>query len=132
MIFDYVGGTKDLLKQDPALKFCRNENKVISILTETHMDYDQMHPIRNSWLNPIFFSPGDSHTKGLLVLLRLGLEIGIDPKGRVVSFRVTPSTDRVLYLYAPSGYSTWEQLARECLFKGLQKYLWKKIWGKWK
>ena len=42
MIFDHVGGIKDPLKQDPALKFCRNENKVISILTETHMNYDQI------------------------------------------------------------------------------------------
>ena len=53
----------------------------------------------NNWLGPIFFSLGDSHTKGSLVLLHPGFE-GIteavtDPKrggggGGVVSFKVTP------------------------------------------
>ena len=48
----------------------------------------------------MFFSPGDSHTKGMLFLLHLGLEgiteVDTDPKGRFVSFKVTPSNDRVL------------------------------------
>ena len=42
----------------------------------------------------IFFSPGDSHTKGSLVLLHPSLEgiteVGTDPKGGFVSFKVTP------------------------------------------
>ena len=46
------------------------------------------------WLVPIFFSPGDSHTKGSLVLLFLALggitEVGTDPKEEFVSFKVTP------------------------------------------
>ena len=54
-------------------------------------------------MDPIFFSPGDSRTKGLLVLLHLGLEgvteVDTDPKGRFVSFKVTPSNDRVLCVY---------------------------------
>ena len=82
--------------------------KDISILTETHINHDQIHHqihiIRNNWLGPIFFSPGDSHTKGLLALLHLGLEgvteVDTDPKGRFVSFKVTPSNDRVLCVYA--------------------------------
>ena len=78
-------------------------------------------------MGPIFYSPGDSHTKGLLVLLYLGLE-GItevypDPKGRFVSFKVTLSNDRVLCVYAPSGYSTREELARGRFFEGLQNYM---------
>ena len=67
--------------QDLALEFCGNKkqktNKDISILTETHINHDkiqhQIH-IRNNWLGPIFFSPRDSHTKGSLVLIYLGLE----------------------------------------------------------
>ena len=115
MIYDHVGGIRDPLKQDLALEFCRNQNKVIIILTNTHINHDQIHHIRNKWLGPIFFSPGDSHTKRLLVLLHLVLE-GIteedtDPKERFVSFKVTPSYDRVLCVYAPSGYSTREPLA---------------------
>ena len=49
---------------------------------------------RNNWLGPIVFSAGDSHTKGLLVLLHLSLEgipeVVTDPKGEFVSFKVTP------------------------------------------
>ena len=70
---------------------------------------------------PIFFSPGDSHTKGLLVLLHLGLEgiteVDSDTKGRFESFKVTPSNDKVICVYAPSGY-------RGRFFEGLN-ILWK-------
>ena len=73
------------------------KNKDIIILTETHINHDQIHHqihVRNNWLGPIFFSPGDSHIKGLLVLLHLGLEgiseLDTNPKGGFVSFKVTP------------------------------------------
>ena len=105
----------------------KKQNKDISILPETYISYDQIHHIRNDWLGTIFFSHEDSHTKGLLVLLHLCLEgiikIDIDPKERFVSFKVTPSNDRVLCVHAPSGYSTREQLARGRLFEGLQNYM---------
>ena len=78
--------------------------KDVSILTETHIDPDQIHHIRNNWLGTIFLSPGDSHTKRLLVSLHLGLEgvteFDTDPKGRFVPFNATPSNDRVLCVYA--------------------------------
>ena len=105
MIYDNFGG-RDPLKQNLALQFCRNRNKDVSILTETHINLDQIHHIRNNWLSTIFFSPGDSPTKGLLVLLHLCLEgvteVVTDPKGRFVSFKVTPSNDIVLCVYALS------------------------------
>ena len=79
-------------------------------LTETHINLGQIHHIGNNWLGAIFFSSGDSHTKGVLVLLHLGLErvteVDNDPKGKFVFFKVTPSNDRVLCVYAPSGHST--------------------------
>ena len=104
MICDNVGGITDPFKQDQALEFCRKKSKGISILIETLINHDQIRRIRNNWLGPIFFSSGDSHTKGLLVLLHLGLEgvteVDTDPKGRFVSFKVTPSNDRVLCVYA--------------------------------
>ena len=82
--------------------------------------------IRNNWFGPIFFSPGNSHTKRLLVLLYLGLEsiteVDADPKGRFVSFNVTRYIDKVLCVYALSGYSTRE-LARGRFFEGLQNYM---------
>ena len=127
MIYDHVGGIRDPLKQDLALEFCRNQNKVISIFTKTHINHGQIHHIRTNWLGPIFFSPGVSHTKGLLVLLHLGIEgitgVATDPKGMLVSFKFTPSNDRVLCFYASSGYSTTEQLARGRFFEGLQSYM---------
>ena len=61
------------------------------------------------------FSLLESH-KSMLVLLHLDLEgiteVDTDPKGRFVSFKGTASNDRVLCVYAPSGYSTRDQLAR--------------------
>ena len=64
--------------------------KIISILTKTHMNHDQIHHTRNNWLGAIFFSTGDSHTKGRPFLVHLGLEditeVDTDPKGRLVSF----------------------------------------------
>ena len=126
MIYDHVGGMKDPLKQNLVPEFCRNQNKDISILTQTMINHDQMHHVRNNWLGFIFFCPGDSHTKGLLVLHHLGLEgiteVGTDPKGRFVSFKVTTSNDRFLYVYVSSGYSTREQLAKGSFFEGLQNY----------
>ena len=55
-------------------------------------------------MGAVFFSPEDSQTKGLLALLYQGLEgvteVNTDPKGRFVSFKVTPSNDRVICVYA--------------------------------
>ena len=103
MIYDNFHGIRDPLKQNLALQFCRNQNKDVSILTETHIKLDQIHHIRNNWLGVIFFSPGDRHTKGLLALLHLSLEnvneVDTDPKGRFVSFKVTLSNDKVLCVY---------------------------------
>ena len=118
MIYDNASGIRDPFKQDLALAFYRrkNNNKDVSILIETHVNYDHIHHIRSSCLVPIFFSPGDSHTKGLLVVLHLGLEgiteVDSNTKGRFESFKVTPSNDKVICVYAPSGYSTREQLTR--------------------
>ena len=86
------GGIRNPLKQNLA-EFCRNRNKDVSILTESHISLVPLHHIRNNWLGTIFFSPGDSHTKGLLVLIHLGLEgvieVDTDPKGRIAYFKVT-------------------------------------------
>ena len=95
MIYDNVGSIRDPLKQDLALEFCRRKIKDISYLT--HINHDQIHHhihIRNNWLNPICFSPGDSTTKGSLVLIHLGFEgiteVDTNPKEGFVSFKVTP------------------------------------------
>ena len=84
--------------------------------SQTHINYDQIYHIRNDWFGSIFFSPGDSHTKRLLVLLHPGLEVvtefDSDPKWRFISFKVTTSNERVLCVYAPSRHNTREQLVR--------------------
>ena len=46
--------TKELL----AREFWRNQNKVMSIWTETHINHDQIHHIRNNWLDSNFFCLG--------------------------------------------------------------------------
>ena len=103
MIYDNFSGIRDPLKQNLALQFCRNRYKGVSILTETHINLDHVHLIRNK-LGAMFFPTGDIHTKGLLVLLHLFLEgvteVDTDPEGRFVSFHVTHSNDRVLCVYA--------------------------------
>ena len=40
-----------------------------------------------------------------------------------MSFKVTPSNDKVLCVYAPLGHSTREQLARGRFFEGVQNYM---------
>ena len=53
-------------------------------------------------MGPIFFSPGDTHTKGMLFLLHLGLEgiteVDTDPKGRCLSFKVITSNESSLFV----------------------------------
>ena len=76
--------------------------KIISILTETHINNDQIHHTINNWLGSIFLSPEDSHTKVMLFLLHLGLEsiteVDTDPKGRFVSFKATLSNESSLFV----------------------------------
>ena len=46
-----------------------------------------------------------------------------------MSFKVAPSNDRVLCIYAPSGHSNREQLVRGRFFEGLQNYIENKTEG---
>ena len=127
MTYDNFDGIRDPLKQDVAHQFCRDQSKGVSILTETHINLDQILHIKNNWLGAIFFSPGDSHTKGLLVLLYLGIEgvteVDTDPKGRFASFKVTPSNERVLYVYALG------KLPRNSCLEGVSLKNYKIIWN---
>ena len=120
MMYDHIGDIRNPLKQDFALAFCRNQNKVISILTEAHINHDKIYHIRNNWLVYNFFSLGDSHTKGCLSCFIWDLKLDTDPNGSFVSFKFTPSNDRFLCVYALSGYNTMEQLDRVRFFEGLQ------------
>ena len=74
-------------------------------------------------MGPIFFTLAYS-PKGLLALLHLNLqgvtEVDTDPKGKFVSFMVTLSNDRVLWVDAPSGNSTKKQLDRRRYLEWLQ------------
>ena len=104
------------MKQNLALQFCRKRNKDVSILTETHINLDQIYHIRNNWLDAIFLSPADSHTKGLLVLLHLGLE-------GITEVKTNPKWRFIYCFYALSGHSTRKQLAKGRSFEGLQNYM---------
>ena len=124
-----VGVIRDSLKQDLALEFCRKQNKYIGILTETHVNHDQMCQTRNNWLG-LSFSPLEI---GLLSQLHPGLEgvteVDTDPKGRFVSFKVTLSNNKVHCVSATSGHNTREQLVRGCSFERLQNYMENKCEG---
>ena len=89
-----VGGIRDPLKQDLALEFRRNQSKVICILTETHISHDQIHHIKNNWLGPIFFSPGESHTKGFQCsffwVFKVSLRLTLIEKRGLCSLRLLP------------------------------------------
>ena len=112
------------LKELLVLEFCRNPNKVISILTETHIYHDQIHHIRNNWLGSNFFSLGDSHTKGCLSCFIWDLKVDTDPKGRFVSFRFNPSNDRVLCVHAPQGIAPGNSWTADVSLKDY-KIIWK-------
>ena len=75
MIYNNLGGIRDPLKQNVALQFCRIRSKGVSFLTETHINLDQIHHVKSNWLGAIFFSPGDSQTKGLFFLFHLVLKV---------------------------------------------------------
>ena len=76
-------------------------------------------------MGAIFFSPGDSHTKDCLSCFiwvwKVSLRLTLIQNGKSMSFKATPSNDRVLCTLALSGHSTREQLAREC-FLDLRKW----------
>ena len=94
MIYVNFGGIRDILETESDTSVWQIGNKYVSILTETHINLDEINHIKNNWLGAIFYSPGDSHPKRLLVLPHLSLEgvtdVQNDPKLRFVSFMVTP------------------------------------------
>ena len=100
-----VGDSKDPLKQDLALEFCRNQIKDFSILTETNIKHNQMRNIRNSCLGPIFTSPGDSDSKELHVLLHPGLEdvieVALIQNGGLCHLRLLPLMKEFSVFVAP-------------------------------
>ena len=89
-----AGGIRDPLKLDLALAFCRKENKSINILTETHINYDQIHHIRNNWLGRISFFLGDSPRKGcfscFIQALKVSLRLTLIQKGGLCYLRLLP------------------------------------------
>ena len=113
--------TWNCIKELLGLEFGRNQNKGISILTQTRINHDQIPYIRNNWLGSKFFSLGDSHTKGCLCCFIWDLKIDTDPKERFASFKFTPSNYRNLCVYAPSKYSTWKQMLWKIKLYGKQK-----------
>ena len=80
-------------------------------------------------VGPPSFSLLECHTAGLLVLLHPGHSDHTDPKGRFVSFKVTPFNARRLCAYAPSEHSNRKELTKGHFFEGLQNYMENKNMG---
>ena len=89
MIYDHVGDIKVSSKRDLALVFCRNQNKVINILTETHIIHDQIHLIRKNWLSSIFFCRGD-FLPCFIWDFKVSLRSTLIQKGGLSSLRLLP------------------------------------------
>ena len=100
MIYDCVGAIRDPLKQDLAPEFYRNQKK--SSVFELKLISTMIRYTIQETIFPIFFSPGDSHTRGMFFLLHLGLEcvteVDTDPKERFVSFKVSTCNEISLFL----------------------------------
>ena len=89
MIYANVVCIIDPLKQDQALEFCKKQNKDISILTETRINHHQIHQIRTNVLGPIFLTPRNIHTKGLLAqVLKVSLRLTLIQKGDLCPSRL--------------------------------------------
>ena len=56
MIHVNVVHIKDSSKQDLSLEFSKNQKKDISILTESHINHDQIQYIKKTLVGPFFFS----------------------------------------------------------------------------
>ena len=128
-MYDYVGGIRDHLIEDLALQFCSNQSKVISNVTETQINHDQIRHIRNNWLGLIFFSPRDSLTKNgfpcFLWVLKVPLRLTMIQKGRLCPLRWFPLTAGLQGI-APGNSRLWGLSLRTTKLYGKQK------WGKWK
>ena len=102
-------------------------------MAETHIDNEQIHQIKNNWLGPVLISPGDTFSKGILILLHPGFpdvtEVDSDPNGRFISLKVASSDDRVLCVYAPSGHNNRDQLIRRRFFEEFLNYIDNKFKG---
>ena len=48
MLYANVGGIRDPVKQETVIEFCKSQNKDICILTETHINNEQIHQIKNN------------------------------------------------------------------------------------
>ena len=113
MIYDYFGGIRYPLKQGLALEFCRNKHKVTSILTQTHINHDQIHHIKNNWR--------------LLVLLDLGLwgitEIDTDPKGGFCFLRLLPMMTELSVVMPLQDVAPRKSWLEGRFFEGIQNYM---------
>ena len=115
MIYDHVDAIRDPLKQDLALEFCKKQNKVTSILTQTHIKHDRIRHIKNNWLSPNFFSPGEFTQKEcffyFICVLKVSLRLILIQREGLFPLRLIPLTIESS-VHLPSGYSTRAQLAR--------------------
>ena len=66
------------------------------------------------------FLSWNSHTKECLSCFIWDLKVDTDPQGTFVSFKFTPSNDRVLFVYAPQGIAPGNSWTGGRFFEGLQ------------
>ena len=101
--------TWNWIKELLALEFCRNQNKVISILTETHINHDQIHHIRNNWLGSNFFSLGIVTQKNAFLASSGTWRLTLIQKGGLCPLSLLPLFWKTAKLYGKQGQGKWRQ-----------------------
>ena len=108
----------------------KKAKKDISILTETHINHDQIYHIRSNWLGFIFFSPGvvtqKEYISYFIRVLRVSLRSTLIQKRGLCPLRGLPQMTE-FSLFIPFQ-RTREHLVREPFFEGLQDYMLFKSW----
>ena len=115
MIYDYFGGIRYPLKQGLTLEF-RNKYKVTSILTQTHINHDQIRHIRNNWLDPTFLSLGDCWFC-LIWVFEVSLRLTLILKGDLCLLRLLPVMIELSVVMPLQGVAPGNSWLGGCFFE---------------
>ena len=122
MIYDYFGGVRYPLKQGLALEFCKNKHKVTSILTQTHINHDQIHHIKHNWLDPTFLSLGDCWFC-LIWVFEVSLRLTLILKGGLCFLRLLPMMTDLSVVMPLQDVAPGKSWLGGRFFEGLQNYM---------
>ena len=128
MISVYTGGIRENNRRDVVINYCETLDLDLSILQETHVNFSQLHDIREFWYGEVIISSGKTQICCVLVLAKRTAppieQITADPAGRYSFFKIKSTTDAVL---ASSGTMKEWRIDRQMFIRKIKKLLYKKI-----